>query len=155
MLCALSTHFRADLIWRNNIRPKIAPQCKRCHPCTCFTDVNPYNLARDELDNNDDWKLIGDPITSEEALPQAGQELGLAVDFYGNILVVGVPGRHQVDLFQWDGVEQQWQRYPEPLQGIEGSNFGFSVQYRGSSLVVGSAITDDENAGMVDVYQRS
>lgn len=108
-----------------------------------------------ELDNNDDWKLIGDPITSEEALPQAGQELGLAVDFYGNILVVGVPGRHQVDLFQWDGVEQQWQRYPEPLQGIEGSNFGFSVQYRGSSLVVGSAITDDENAGMVDVYQRS
>jgi hypothetical protein len=124
--------------------------------------VTVYELDLDNNNGNDEyeyeWQLLGTAITSDA--PEEGDQLGLALDLQGDVLVVGTPGkdnRGQVDFYQYNNNKSepaQWERHPHPLHGLEGSNFGFSVHYTTtSSLVVGSAVTSGENTGTVNVYQ--
>ena len=112
------------------------------------------------LDDTKDWSLLGNPIVSssdDEVVGESGDQLGLSIDLQGDVLFVGTPGKNnhgQVDSYQYkDGV---WERHPRSLQGLEGSNFGFSVHYTPvtQTLVVGSAVTSGANTGMVSVYQQ-
>jgi hypothetical protein len=99
------------------------------------------------------WTLLGSPIIDSSDTPGDGQQLGFGVDLRDDVLVVGTPGkdnRGQVDLYQLKAGE--WEPRPTSLQGAEGSNFGFSVRWTGAFLAIGSAVTSDQNTGMVTVY---
>lgn len=106
----------------------------------------------DETTKN--WERLGNVITSPS--PGNSFQLGFAIDFEGDVLVVGTPGkdnRGQVDLYSYNGSNEQWQSISDPLVGEEGSNFGYSVQMS-DHLAVGSAKSAGINGGYVSVYRN-
>jgi hypothetical protein len=103
----------------------------------------------------DKWSMLGEPIVADSPGPK--DELGFAIDLQDNILVIGSPGRGQVDRYvlqSGDGPSALWQRHPDSLTGTPTSSFGYAVNQRGDRLAVGSAETAGENTGMVNVFQR-
>ena len=106
----------------------------------------------DETTKN--WERLGNVITSPS--PGNSFQLGFAIDFEGDVLAVGTPGkdnRGQVDLYSYNGSNEQWQSISDPLVGLEGSNFGYSVQMS-DHLAVGSAKSAGINGGYVSVYRN-
>ena len=61
----------------------------------------------DETTKN--WEQLGNVITSPS--PGNSFQLGFAIDFEGDVLTVGTPGkdnRGQVDLYSYNGSNEQW-----------------------------------------------
>lgn len=102
-----------------------------------------------------DWNQVGEPIVANS--PEAEDEFGFSVDFRKGILVVGSPGRGQVEryVFVEDGRSSEWRRHSSTLIGSLDSNFGHSVSFQDDQLVVGSAETAGENTGMVEVFRAN
>ena len=101
------------------------------------------------------WIQVGEPIIAN--IPAAEDELGFSIDFQGGILVVGSPGRAQVDRYVLvdDGGAKVWGMHSSSLTGSAYSSFGYSVALRGERLIVGSAESTGENTGMVNAYEPS
>jgi hypothetical protein len=101
------------------------------------------------------WNQLGELIAANS--PEAEDELGFSLDFREGVLVVGSPGRAQVDRYVLvdGGDSSEWKRHSSTLTGSADSSFGYSVALRGDRLVVGSAETSGENTGMVNVYESS
>ena len=100
------------------------------------------------------WRLLGDII--QFTTPARSDQMGFSVDLDGNTLAVGSPGRNsrgQVDLYYYDSTTNQWEANPSPLAGNSGSTFGFSVSMT-RYLAVGSAVSNGQNTGQVNVYRQ-
>jgi len=98
------------------------------------------------------WRLLGDTI--KFATPDRSDQMGFSVDLEGNTLAVGSPGRNsrgQVDLYYYDSATNKWEANPNPVKGNNGSTFGFSISMT-RYLAVGSAVSNGQNTGQVNVY---
>jgi hypothetical protein len=100
-----------------------------------------------------EWKEVGEPIVADT--PEAEDEFGFSLDFRDGILVVGSPGRAQVDRFVFidDERSTEWRRHASLQTGMADSSYGYSLVQRGNRLVVGSPETPGENSGMVNAYE--
>lgn len=102
----------------------------------------------------DTWRRLGDTVKFSD--PNRSDQMGFSVDLEGDTLAVGSPGRNsrgQVDLFYYNSSTNEWEANPNPLTGTSGSTFGFSVSMT-RNLAIGSAISDGQNTGKVNVYQQ-
>jgi hypothetical protein len=103
---------------------------------------------------SDQWSIVGESISATS--PQQGDSLGFSVDLQDSILIVGSPGRQQVDCYALTSVQGSlaWQQDTAPLTGALNSTFGSTVVSRGTRLAIGTPETTGSNTGMVIVYQR-
>jgi len=100
------------------------------------------------------WRRLGNTIQS--STPARSDQMGFSVDMDGNTLAVGSPGRNsrgQVDLYYYNPATDEWEANPSPLTGNTGSTFGFSISMT-RYLAIGSAVSNGQNTGQVNIYRQ-
>jgi hypothetical protein len=97
-----------------------------------------------------EWVQLGQVIDSKDQ----NNQLGASIDLQGDLLVVGVPGASSVNLYRFLSETRQWERHPQTLQGLNGSDFGTAVRLTPSGdVVLGCPQSGDtEDIGTAHVY---